>query len=98
MNTLKAIKASMIIMGVLIMVGFGLIINKIAQKNQLGNLKDKSDGVEINLTTSQSISFMTPCGAFVCVLATGAPRENHLFVINPENGAVVQTIKFMNKD
>lgn len=98
MNTLKAIKASMIIMGILIIAAFGLIINKIAQKNEVGNVKSTAAFTQIEIPTEEDISSLSPCGAYACVLATGAARESRLFVINPENGQIVRTVKFIKKD
>lgn len=98
MNTLTAIKTCMIIMGILIIAAFGLIVNKIAQKNEIGNVKSTGAVTQIEIPIEQDTLSLSPCGNHACVLASGNARESRLFVINPENGQIMQTVKFIKKD
>lgn len=47
MSPLKIIKGSMIVMGILIIAGFGLILNKIAQKSSERNVKSMAVSKDI---------------------------------------------------
>ena len=98
MNTLTAIKASMIAMGILIIAAFGLIIHKIAQKGADSNVKSAVAFTDIEIPLDQDVSHLSPCGEFACVLSNGHARESRLFIINPENGHVVRTLRFIKND
>lgn len=98
MKALFFIKTAMVIMGLLIIIGFGLIVYKIADKNQTSKVKSALPQKVIPMALGENIISVTPCGEYVCVLVSDQTRTDTLYVLDPKAGHTLNKISFEKQD
>lgn len=96
------IKASVVIMGILIIAGLVFVGVKLSEKIQSGKAKitppvitqSADRPVELALTEGEQIERVFSCAPNICVFTTDSARLSKLWIISPESGTLIQTILF----